>query len=341
MATTRRRGILEQALSLQVLVTGLILVIAPISLYLADLPFVANMIFLALMYSVAAMAWNLQMGYTGQLSLGHAVFFGVGAYTTMILMMYYDITPWIGMFVAGAVAALVGLGLGVPFFRLKSHWFTLATIAAGEIFKLIFNNWDYVGSSAGIQMKIVPENKALYYLQFTGPYAYIYLALIVLAIELVVLYKIVTSRIGFFLQAIREDELTAKTLGINTFKYKMLSMGVSSFFTGIAGALYALRFHFIEPSAVFDIITVSTYMAVAGIIGGIYRFSGPIVGAFILLPAAEYVRVTIVSEFPRLFGLHVFVLGVVLLAVSLFAPDGIMGWLERKGFLRRHRIIEV
>ncbi len=333
--------IARQALSLPVLVAAFLLVVTPFGLYLADLPFIANMMFLSLMYAIAAMAWNLLMGYTGQLSIGHAVFFGVGAYTTMILVVYYDVTPWIGMFVAGAVAALVGLGLGVPFFRLRSHWFTLATIAAGEIFKLVFNNWEYVGSSAGLQMKIVPEGKALYYLQYAASYVYIYVALLVLAIELVVLYRIVTSREGFYLQAIREDELAAKTLGINTFKYKMMAMGISAFFTGMAGALYAVRYHFVEPAAVFDVITVSTYIAVAGIIGGIYHFAGPIIGSFIFLPAAEYVRVTIVARFPRLFGLHVFVLGVVLLVVSLFAPDGILGWMEKRGYIRRRRVIEV
>ena len=334
------RLIMSQISSLPVLVSAILLILAPIGLYYADLPFVANMLFLALMYSIAAMAWNLLMGYTGQLSLGHAVFFGVGAYTAMILAVYYDISPWIGIFAAGVLAALVGLGLGVPFFRLHSHWFALATIAAGEIFKLIFNNWNYVGGSAGIQMKIVSPSKALYYIQYTGSYAYIYVALLILAIELIVMYAVVSSRTGFFLQAIREDELTAETLGINAFKYKMIAMTISAFFTGMAGALYAIRYHFVEPSAVFDLITISTYIAVAGIIGGIYSFAGPIVGAFVLLPAAEYVRVNIVSRFPRFYGLHVFVLGMILLLVSLLAPEGIMGWLEKKGVLKRKRIVE-
>lgn len=334
-------GMVRRAFSLPVLIAMVLLVVTPIGLYTADMSFIANMIFLALMYSIASMAWNLLTGYTGQLSFGHAVFFGVGAYTTMILALYYNVTPWAGMFAAGVMAALVGLGLGVPFFRLRSHWFTLATIAAGEIFKLIFNNWSYVGGSRGLQMKIVPESQKLYYIQYAGPYVYIYVALLVLAIETIVLYKIVNSRTGFYLQTIREDELVAKTLGINTFKYKMIAMGVSAFFTGMAGALYAMRFRFVEPAAVFDIITVSTYIAVAGIIGGIYHFAGPIIGSFILLPAAEYVRVTIVAKFPRVYGLHVSVLGIILLAVSLFAPEGVMGWMERKGYIRRRRVVEV
>lgn len=339
--TQKGAGIKSQILSPLLLTVASILMVTPVMLYLADMPFIANMMFLSLMYSIAAMAWNLLAGYTGQLSLGHAIFFGVGAYTTIVFTLYYNVTPWLGMFIAGVVAALIGLGLGVPLFRLRSHWFTLATIATGEIFKLVFNNWSYVGGSAGLQMKIVPRGEELYYLQYAGPYVYIYIALLILAIELLVLYKIVTSRVGFYLQAIREDELVAKTLGINTFKYKLVAMGVSAFFTGMAGALYAVRFRFVDPTAVFDIITVSTYIAIASIVGGIHSFVGPIIGAFILLPAAEYVRITIVAAFPRVFGLHVFVLGVILLIVSLFTPEGVIGRLERMGLIKRRRLVEV
>jgi len=317
------------------LIVTVLLIVAPAAFYLLDAPFLANMLFLALMYSIAAMAWNLLAGYTGQLSIGHAIFFGVGAYTTMILMLYYGITPWIGMFVAGVVAMLVGLGLGVPLFRLRSHWFALATIATAEIFRLMFMVWDYVGGSAGLQAPIVPPEQRLYYLQYAGPFVYCYIALGILAVELAVLHRVIGSKTGYYLQAIREDEDAAATLGINTFKYKMIAMAYSAFFTGMAGALYAIRFRFVDPFAVFDLITISVYIVVAGIIGGMYSFLGPIVGSFVFLPAAEYIRTTIVAQFPRYFGLHVFVVGVVLLAIALLAPEGIYGFLERKGIIKR------
>ncbi len=311
-------------------VGGLLLTLAPLAFMALRQPFYANMEFLALMYGVAALAWNLMEGYTGLFSLGHAVFFGVGAYTVMVLELKYGVTPWLGMWAAGAMAALTGFLLGFPLLRLRSHWFTLATIALGEIFKLAFAHWDYVGGAAGLQAPIRSGGEALYYAQFTGPYVYVYIALAVLALELVVLYKIVNSRVGYYLQTIREDELVAETLGINSFRYKMLSLTVSSFFTGLAGALYAMRFNYVDPFAVFDLITVSTYIAVAGIIGGIYTFIGPLVGAFIFIPAAEYVRATVVSALPRFFGLHVVVVGVILLLISLFLPEGVMGYLSRR-----------
>ncbi len=307
-----------------------ILLVAPILFWVLDLPFPANALFLCLMFSIMAMAWNLLEGYTGQLSFGHAVFFGVGAYTTMILMLYYKVTPWIGIFAGGAIAAIVGVSLGVPLFRLKSHWFALATIAVGEIFKLLFVSWDYVRGSAGLQAPIVPEKQALYYLQYAGPYVYIYLALGMLGLELLVFYPLVRSKTGYYLQAIREDEGAAMAVGINPFKYKMIAMFFSALFTGIGGGLYVVRYRFIDPFAAFDLITVSVYITIAGILGGIYSFIGPIIGSFVFVPISEYVRVYIVSRFPRYYGLHVFVLGVILLIISLVAPEGIVGWIEKK-----------
>jgi branched-chain amino acid transport system permease protein len=329
------RELLTYAKNPVIVLATFLLLIAPILLNVAGKPFYANMIFLSLMYGIAALAWNLMQGYTGMFSLGHAVFFGVGAYTVMVALLYYNVTPWIGIWLAGVTAAVVGLILGVPLLRLRSHWFTLATIALGEIFRLVFAHWEYVGAAKGLQAPIVGPDKALYYMQFVGPFTYVYIALLVLVVEIIVLYKVVNSRIGYYFQTIREDELVAKTLGVNTFQYRMFSLVLSSFFTGLAGGLYAARFHYVDPFAVFDLITVSTYIAIAGIVGGIYSFIGPLIGAFIFIPAAEYVRATIVSAFPRVFGLHVVVVGVILLLISVFVPEGVMGYLKRKRLIER------
>lgn len=328
------RELMRYARNPVVVIVSALLLALPALFSMTGQPFYANMLFLSLMYGIAALAWNLMQGYTGMFSLGHAAFFGVGAYTVMVAMLYYNVSPWIGIWLAGVMAAVVGFLLGFPLLRLRSHWFTLATIAVGEIFKLAFAHWGYVGAARGLQAPIVGPSKALYYMQFTGPFVYVYVALLVLLVELVVLYRVINSRTGYYLQTIREDEIVAKTLGIDTFRYRMLSLVISSFFTGLAGALYAVRFHYVDPFAVFDLITISTYIAVAGIIGGIYSFIGPLVGAFIFVPAAEYVRVKIVSAFPRVFGLHVVVVGVILLLISLFLPEGVMGYLKRKGYIR-------
>ncbi|MET1128806.1 MAG: branched-chain amino acid ABC transporter permease [Thermoproteota archaeon] len=312
-----------------------LLIAVPFIFSAAGAPFYVNMIFLSLMYGIAALAWNLMQGYTGMFSLGHAVFFGLGAYTVMVLLVRYGVTPWLGIWVGGAVASLAALVIGFPLLRLRSHWFTLATIAVGEVFKLAFAHWEFVGAARGLQAPIVEPSRAAYYAQFPSPLVYVYVALGVLAVELALLYRVVNSRLGYYFQAIREDELAAKMLGVDTFRYRMLSLLISSFFTGLAGALYAVRFRYVDPFAVFDLITVSTYIAIAGIVGGIYSFVGPLVGAFVFVPAAEYVRAAVVSAFPRVYGLHVVVVGVILLAISLLAPEGIMGVLSRRGLLER------
>lgn len=316
-------------------IVGGLLLILPILFWALDLPFPANVLFLCLLYSIMALAWNLLSGYTGQLSFGHAIFFGIGGYTTMILMLYYGITPWVGIFLGGFMAAFVGLGLGVPLFRLRSHWFALATIAAEEIFKLSFIPWSWVGGAAGLQPPIVSQELSFYYLQYAGPYVYIYIALGILALEVFVLYSLVNSRAGFYFQAIREDEDAAMSMGINTFKYKMIAMFFSALFTGIGGGLYVIRFRFIDPFTAFDLITISVYIVVAGILGGVYTFIGPLVGSFVFIPITEYVRVNIVARFPRYYGLHVFVLGVILLLIAVSMPEGVMGWFEKKGIFKR------
>jgi len=311
------------------------LVILPLFFMILDLPFPANAIFLCILYSIMAMAWNLLYGYCGQFSLGHAIFFGIGAYSTMIGMLYYKITPWIGIFIGGFIAAIIAVLLGAILFRLRSHWFALATMAIQEVFLLLFIPWTWVGGSAGLQASIVSSEEALYYAQYAGPYLYIYIALAVLAIELVVFYLITNSKWGYYFQAIREDEDAAKSLGINPFRYKTIAMFFSALFTGIAGGIYVIRFRFIDPFVAFDLITIAVYILVAAIIGGVYSFIGPIVGSFIFMPITEYVRVYIVSRFPRYYGLQVFSIGVVVLIISLIAPEGIMGLLEKRGIIRR------
>jgi len=320
---------------------SLVLILLPILFMTLDLPFPANVLFLCLLYSIMAMAWNLLFGYCGQFSLGHSIFFGLGAYTTMIGMLYYNLTPWIGIFVGGFIAALSGLGLGVILFRLRSHWFALASMAIQEMFLLLFIPWTWVGGSAGLQAPIVSPDKALYFAQYAGPYLYIYIALGILAIELIIFYIIVNSKWGYYFQAIREDEDAAKSLGINPFKYKMVAMFFSALFTGIAGGIYVIRFRFIDPFVAFNLITIAVYILVAAIIGGVYSFIGPIVGSFIFMPITEYVRVYIVSRFPRYYGLQVFSIGLVVLIISLIAPEGVMGLLEKRGIVRRRLAIPI
>lgn len=315
------------------LILTAILLTLPLIFMILDLGFAAAALYLCVQYSIMAMAWNFLGGYAGQVSFGHAVFFGIGAYTTMILLLFYEVTPWVGIPIGGILAALTGLGLSF-LFRLRSHWFSLATLALVTIFLLLFQEFA-PGRAAGLQVPIVPPEKELYYIRYAGAYYYTYIALGYLALELLIMNYLIKRDVGYYLQAIREDEETAMSLGINPFKYKVLAMLVSSFFMGIAGGIYTVRFRFVDPYSVFDLLLISIYPVIASLLGGMYTFWGPVVGSFVFVPIFEYVRSNIVTAFPRYYGLHFLVAGVILFVISLRFPQGIVGWLESKGYVKR------
>lgn len=301
-----------------------------------DIAFAAAVLFLVLMYSIMGMAWNILGGYGGVISFGHGVFFGLGAYIVMSLWLFYGLTPWIGIPIAGICAVILAGGLSI-LLRLRGHWFALATIAMIYIFLLLFQAYA-PGGAAGLQAPIVPPEKQLYYLAFAGPYFYVYLALTILIIEIIFLRKVVNSHIGYYLQAIREDEDAAKALGINPFKYKLIALLISAFFWGIAGGLYTVRFRFVDPYCVFDLILISEYPVIAALLGGLYEFWGPIVGTVIFVPIAEYLRAQVVSAFPRYYGLHYFISGIIFLILIYVAPEGILGRLRERQYLKRFKI---
>jgi branched-chain amino acid transport system permease protein len=285
---------------------------------------------LAFLYAFMALPFNMLCGYCGYFSLRHHAYFGIGAYVTMILILWFDITPWIGMIVSGIVGAAIALGVSFPLFKLKSHWFTLATLAFAEIVKLIFLNWESLGAGRGLQVPIKPES--LYWLTFAGPTVYYYCILAMLAIEAIILYRIVKSKIGYCLQIIREDEYTAMSVGINPIKYKTIAMVIGGFFFGIAGGFYTAKYRFIDPFSVVDFMW-SVEIALCTIIGGLYSFIGPVVGSLITIPVAYYVRSAFGGPLGGKFlGIHRLIYGCILLAVMLWASEGIMGWIEKRGY---------
>jgi len=291
-------------------------------------PFLANAAFLALMYAIAAVAWNLMAGYTGLISFGHAVFFGIGAYAGLLCLIA-GLPGLAGLAASIAAGALLGLGLAPVWLRLRSHWFTLVTIATGEVFKLLFIGLDIAGGSAGLQAPVTPESMSLYYLRFRGPYAYIPIAAAILLGEVLFIGWLLAGKPGYVLRAIRDDEAVAMSLGYNPVWYKLLAMVVSGAFTAAAGWLYAVRFGYVDPFAAFNLITVSTYIAIAGIIGGVSFLAGPILGSLLVIPVSEYLRSTIMAVAPQYAALHVVCLGAVLLIVSLLAPEGVHSLVSR------------
>lgn len=276
-----------------------------------------HLVILALMWVVIGGSWNLLAGYTGQVSFGHAVFFGTGAYTAGIFASKLGISAWWGMVFGGFTAGLVGLFIGWVCFRLRGPYFALATIAAGEIFRLIATNWESLTEGmVGILIIQTFRSKLPYY----------YLALAIAAASILVFHLVMKSKLGFYFVSIREDQDAAESLGINATLYKNISLLISSFFTGLAGAFYMNYMAFIDPEVVFSLHYISIMAILVGIIGGVATIWGPAVGAFIMIGVQETFRSAIFGLAPKWISeSHVLVFGLLVIFVILFMANGVVG----------------
>ncbi len=280
---------------------------------------------LILFYGFLGQAWNIVGGYTGQLSAGHAAFVGVGAYTAALLSSEYGLTPWLGMFVGAALATGLGAIVGYLGFRfgLRGFYFVLLTVAFAEVCRILVSNIDALGGALGLYITFTGNPRQF---QFQDQRAYYYLALALLLLATGVAALIERRRFGIYLTAIREDETACEALGVDTLKYKMLAMVVSSFLTGLGGTFYAFYLVSLQPNTVFG-IPLSVEIVIRPIIGGAGTLLGPILGSFILTPLGELSRQYFGQS--GLHGAHLIVYGVLLVSVVLFLPQGAYPYLRR------------
>jgi branched-chain amino acid transport system permease protein len=269
-------------------------------------------------YGYLGQAWNVVGGYAGQLSAGHAAFLGVGAYTAALLSVEAGVTPWIGMFAGGALAAALGAVVGFLGFRfgLRGFYFVLLTVALSEICRIIAANTEAVGGALGYYITFTGDPRQFQF-QDTRAYYYIALALMLLATALV--GGLERRRFGVYLAAIRDDEQACEAAGVDTFRYKMLAMLLSSFLTGIGGTFYAFYLFSLQPNTVFGVPT-SVEIIIRPIVGGAGTVLGPVVGSFILSPLAELSRHYFAQG--GWHGAHLVAYGALLIAVVLFLPEG-------------------
>jgi branched-chain amino acid transport system permease protein len=312
------------------------LVIAAVVLaVMAALPFgirdvyFQNILVLAVMYAALSQSWNILGGYCGQISLGHALYFGVGAYTSTILLTRYGITPWAGMLGGGGLSALIALALGWPCFRLRGHYFTIATIVIAEIGLLLFLNWDWAGAALGIQIPIARDN--WYNFQFQrSKLPYYYFALGLAAVTWLVTFVIEDSKWGYYWRAVKENPEAAESLGVRVFPSKMAAAAVSAFFTAVGGAFYALFVSYIDPDSVLT-FQFSLLMALPAVLGGIGTLWGPALGAIVLIPITELTR-SYVGGSGRGFDLILY--GTTVMLIALLRPEGLVSlarWRKSSG----------
>ncbi|HPA15773.1 MAG TPA: branched-chain amino acid ABC transporter permease [Desulfobacterales bacterium] len=295
-------------------ILGIIFLIFP---FVIRSDYYQHLVIIALMWVVIGSSWNLLAGYTGQVSFGHAMFFGVGAYTAGILATKLGISPWWGMMFGGLVSMLIGLFVGWVCFRLRGPYFALATLAGGEIFRLIATNWESLTDGmVGILIIQTFRSKV--------PYYYIALALAFFCIYAI--HLIMKSKWGYYFVSIREDQDAAESLGINTTLYKNVSLLVSSFFTGMAGAFYMNYMAFIDPQVVFSLHYISIMSILVGIVGGVATIMGPAVGAFVMVGVQETFRSAFFGIAPKWISqAHALVFGLLVIFVIMFLANGIVG----------------
>jgi len=269
-----------------------------------------HMIILIMSWTVLAVSWNLLGGYTGQVSFGHAAFFGMGAYTACLLHVKLGVSLWLGFIAAGIAGALISLPIGVICFRLKGPYFALSVLAFSEVLRLITLHWkSFTEGAVGILLiNPVLSSKRGYY----------YLILVITVFTLMTVRSLLRKRMGYYFRTIREDEEAAEALGIFSTRYKLLSLGVSAFFTGIMGSFFANYTNYIDPYIVFSIGDVSIAMVLIVVLGGIGTFWGPLVGSVIVVLLSEGFRNIFASA-------SLLIYGALIIVVILFLPRGIVG----------------
>ena len=286
---------------------------------------------LILYFAYTGQAWNVMMGFAGQLSLGHALYVGVGAYTAGALFYHYEIAPWIGLFLAIALCVAFGLIIGFLAFRfgISGVYFALLTIAFAEFTRIGFDHLDWLGGPGGMFLKVA-QRDTWDVLNFRGPpLMYYYSMLVLCGAALALCSWLLKSKVGYYWQAIRENEEAAQALGINTFRWKMLAVAISSAMTAVSGVFFAFYYNNLFPEQIFH-ISRSIEIILGPIIGGIGTLFGPILGAAILTLLSDGITDALAALGWEVPGIKQVFYGVVLLAVVMFLPHGIWPALARR-----------
>ena len=314
-----------------------------------DSPYALHMMILLFMSVMMGQSWNILGGYAGQHSVGHAAYFGVGAYTTMMLMHTRQIAPWYGVWAGIALVIVVALIIGSICFRLRGPYFVLASIAVAEILRLSAINLTTLTNGAeGILATELPAFTigGNIITDFATKVPFYYIGLFLVALTIAVTYLVQHSKLGYFFQAIREDQDAAHSLGISISLYKNIALVISAVLTSLAGSFYGIYVGFVDPPTVLG-LDVSVQIMLICIIGGMGTLWGPVLGSLVLVPLSEALRSNMITEALVKIGLvnaesrigiflkenlshaHVLLYGILVVVVILFMPDGLMGFIKK------------
>ncbi len=299
----------------------LVLVVLP---HLLPNPFYVHVLIMMGVFAAVGGAWNIIGGYGGQLSLGHAAFFGTGAYVSTLLVNAYGISPWITMWLGGLGALLLSVPVGVICFRLQGPYFAIATIGLAEVLRLLVLHYREI--THGAQGLTVPfRGDAPWQFQFASKAPYYYIALALALAVIVIVRRVERVRLGHYLVAISQNQEAAEAVGINSVRAKGQALALSAFLTGVAGVFYAQYTYVIHPDSVFG-LGLSIQIALVAIVGGVGTILGPALGAVIMEFFIQSTQIAFAGQYP---GLELMVYGGLLIAVILWQPRGVMPWVTR------------
>ena len=298
--------------------------------------YVLSVATLFLFFAYTGQAWNIMMGFAGQLSLGHALYLGVGGYTAGALYFHYGVSPWIGVWLAIFACIALGAFLGALAFRygISGVYFTLLTIAFAEFARIGFDHFAWVGGSAGLFLKVGQQDR-IDWLNLRGPPAmYYYVMLMLAAFAFGLSAWLLRRRPGYYWQAIRENEEAASALGINTFRWKILAVVISAAMTAVAGVFLAFYYNNLFPEQIFS-INRSVEIILGPIIGGMGTLFGPIIGAALMTLLTDGATELVDAIGWNIPGVKQIIYGLILFAVVVFLPHGIWPSIARKLKLER------
>lgn len=291
-----------------------------IILPLLIVPFGQHVMIITCIFAMCGVAWNIMGGYAGMFSFGQAAFFGIGAYTSSFLLMTFNVSPWIGLVAGGIISSLAAAAIGYPCSNLRGHYFAIASIAFAEIVRISFNNWEMVGAAEGLTIPMGKGSLANFIFNSTKlPYCYIIMAFLLLALAVGRLVS--TSKMGYYLRAIKESHEVAQVLGVNVVRYRLYAIMISAFLTSMAGTFYAQYILYIDPASVM-ILAVSVQIVLVAMLGGANTVLGPVVGAAILIPFSEYSRAWVGYKGT---GFDMIIYGALITVISMYRPNGVWG----------------
>jgi branched-chain amino acid transport system permease protein len=292
---------------------------------LVTLPYPRDVVIRIFLFATLAQAWNILAGYCGQISLGHAIFFGTGAYTSGVFVAKDVASPWLALLVGALIAVALSQVIGAPVFRLRGHYFAIATIAVGEIVHIIAINWDFIGAARGLYIPIKRPDSLLNFQFHQAKAVYYYIVLGLLLVGLGVTRAIERSRLGYYFRAVREEQDAAASLGVPVARTKRVAFAISAALTAACGTFYAQYVLFIDPESVLP-LSLSILICLVAVLGGVGTLWGPLLGAAVLIPLGEVTRIYLGGTGK---ALDLVIYGALIMVVSVVQPAGLVGIVRR------------